>query len=79
MDRGSELKTARLSSRERSIATKIGTHLKKRQIRLAAVDLIEGMVTDFNFTSPGLIPQMESVLGENLARIVVKALQVRKI
>ena len=51
-----------------------GRHLVARGIRLAAVDLIEGLVTDFNFTSPGLIPQMEGVLDENLARPIIKAL-----
>ena len=41
------------------------------------MDLIEGYITDFNFTSPGLIPQMEGVLGKNLARPIIKALMTR--
>jgi glutathione synthase len=74
MDRGSRLAPTELTTPERKAATRIARHLKTHRIRLAAVDLIEGYVTDFNFTSPGLIPQMEGVLGENLARPIIKAL-----
>jgi glutathione synthase len=74
MDRGSRLAPARLDARERKAAARIGKHLSSRRIRLAAVDLIEGLVTDFNFTSPGLITGMENVLGENLAKPIIRAL-----
>jgi glutathione synthase len=71
IDGGSRLTSARLSREETAIALKISKHLKSRKIRLAAVDLIEGYVTDFNFTSPGLITQMETVLNTNLALPIV--------
>jgi hypothetical protein len=41
---------------------------------MAAIDLIADQVTDFNFTSPGLLVQMESLLGRNLAQPIVKSL-----
>lgn len=77
MDRGSKLVSAPLSRREKSRIPKISNHLRQRKIRLAAIDLIEGYVTDFNFTSPGLIVQMENILSENLAKPIVKRLLKR--
>jgi glutathione synthase len=74
LDRGSALAPTELSRKEKAISSQISKHLKQLEIRMAAVDLIEGYVTDFNFTSPGLIPQMETLLGENLALSVVKVL-----
>jgi glutathione synthase len=73
MDRGSQLAPTSLTAKEKKVATQIAKHLKYRKIRLAAVDLIENLITDFNFTSPGLIPQMESILNENLSRRIMNA------
>jgi glutathione synthetase len=74
MDQGSRLSPVTLSKSEKLKASRIARHLRSRKIRLAAVDLIEGYVTDFNFTSPGLIPLMEDVLNKNLSRSIMKAL-----
>lgn len=74
MDQGGTLALTELTRAEKKAAQKIGVHLKRRRIRLAAVDLIEGLITDFNFTSPGLIPQMEALLGRNLAKPILEAL-----
>jgi glutathione synthase len=74
MDQGGSVTTTQLTVPEKRAATRIGTLLRKRRVRLAAVDLIESKVTDFNLTSPGLIVQMEQVLGQNLARPIVESL-----
>ena len=74
IDLGSSLKKTTLTSLERKKSARIGKLLRKQGIRLAAVDLIEGFVTDFNFTSPGLVTQMEKTLGENLALPIIRAL-----
>jgi len=74
MDQGSRLISRPLMSREKKTAAKIARHLKRSKIRLAAVDLIDGLITDFNFTSPGLIVQMESLLNQDLASKIVKRL-----
>lgn len=74
IDRGSRMAYAPLNPAEKKAATFIGKHLRKRAIRLAAVDLIDGFVTDFNFTSPGLIVQMEFLLKRNLAQVIIQAL-----
>ena len=74
VDRGSQLTASPLNARDQKAKRAIERHLQKRGIRLAAVDVIDGQVTDFNFTSPGLIVQMEGVLNQNLARPIIQAL-----
>ncbi len=74
MDQGSRVVETTLSRAESRAARKIGEHLRRTKIRLAAVDLIDGYITDYNITSPGLITQMEFVLGVNLARDIILAL-----
>ena len=71
IDRGSMVTATSLSTREKRVVLKIGKHLKKKKIRMAAVDLIDEKVTDLNFTSPGLIVQMEKVLKTNLAKRII--------
>jgi glutathione synthase len=74
MDRGGSLSPHRLSAREKRAVQTISKKLRGKSIRLAAVDLIEGKVTDTNFTSPGLLTPMETLLGENLAQSVIQSL-----
>jgi glutathione synthase len=75
IDRGSKVEPYSLNAREKKMAQAIGKHLKKSGIRFAAIDLIDGHLTDYNFTSPGLVVQMEQVLNKNLAQIIVKSLK----
>lgn len=72
MDRGGRLEKAPLLAAEKRAADLVGKYLKKNQILWAAVDLIDGKITDFNHTSPGLIVAMEELLGKNLAREALK-------
>lgn len=74
IDQGSRLGTAPLRAAEKATIPAISKRLRVRGIRLAAVDLIEAKVSDFNFTSPGMLRQMEDLTGENLAKKVMKAL-----
>ena len=74
MDQGGTLVRTELTDHEKRQSVKIRKLLRLRKIRLAAVDLIAGKVTDFNFTSPGLLVQIEVLLGENLARTIMKSL-----
>jgi glutathione synthase len=74
MDAGGTLARAELSESERRSVQKIGKRLRARRIRMAAVDLIEELVTDFNVTSPGLLVPMEALEGRNLARPIVESL-----
>ncbi len=74
MDQGATLGRCELTPAEKKASLKIGKHLVNRKIRMAAVDLIDGLITDFNFTSPGLIVQMEALLGKNLAGTIIARL-----
>jgi glutathione synthase len=74
IDGGSALRETTLSASEKKTARTLGKFLKQQKIRLAAIDLIDGFVTDFNFTSPGLITMMEKVLNTDLARPIIRAL-----
>jgi hypothetical protein len=77
MDKGGTLAPHELTARERTQAVQLGVVLRQEAIRLAAVDLIDGWATDFSFTSPGLLPAMEELLGRNLALPIVQALVLR--
>jgi glutathione synthase len=74
IDRGSRLAPHAPTATEKRAATAISRRLRVLGVRLAAVDLIEDFVTDFNLTSPGLITQMEKITGRNLARPIIEAL-----
>ena len=74
IDGGSRVARTKLNRREKAVVIRISKHLKTEKIRLAAVDLIEGLITDFNFTSPGLIVAMEEVLAIDLAAPIVRAI-----
>ena len=74
IDQGSRLAKCTLTLREKRIAQSISKYLKQNGIRLAAIDLIGPWVSDFNFTSPGLIPLMETTMGMNLARPILDSL-----
>ena len=74
MHKGGTLEPHELTDLERQRVPVIGAHLERSGVWLAAVDLIDGWVTDFNVTSPGLLVDTESVLQRNLARPVIEAL-----
>ena len=74
IDQGSRMEPAKLSKRETTVVSAVSRHLKHLKIRLAAVDLIGGYVTDFNFTSPGLLRELELINQKNLARPIIEAL-----
>lgn len=71
---GGKIELNPLTAQEKKAALAIGKYLKKRKIRLAAVDLISGYITDFNYTSPALITEMERVLRRNLSKEIIKVL-----
>lgn len=74
MDHGGTLGPATLNATDKKAVLAIGKILKQEEILWAAVDLIDGKVTDFNHTSPGLLVAMEGLLGKNLARSALKPL-----
>ena len=77
MDKGAACLACDLTPGETRLAAGVGGALRAAGVRLAAVDLIAGQVTDWNLTSPGMLPIMERVLDRNLAAKVVGALAGR--
>lgn len=75
MDQGGTIEPAKISARHQGRVRKLAGLLRRHGIRLAAIDWIDGWVTDFNITSPGLIVGMEEALGRELAPRIVRALQ----
>jgi glutathione synthase len=74
MDKGSSCLACDLTLSEARLSATIGEVFRKEGVRLAAVDVIAGQVTDWNLTSPGMLPIMERVLHQNLSARVVRAL-----
>jgi glutathione synthase len=79
IDEGSRITSYQLTPAEHAIAEEIGKTNASLGILMAAVDLIDGKICDYNITSPGLLMQLEEVNeGKNLARIVLdRALEYR--
>jgi glutathione synthase len=73
-NKGAKVESCGLSSEQQFIVGKLTAHLKRRNIMMAAVDLIGSYVTDLNFTSPGLLVEMERVYSSNLAIHVANCL-----
>lgn len=74
MDLGGSVVPTQLTDGEKAAALMIGDYLRERKVRMAAVDLIDGLVTDFNFTSPGLIIHLEKAMGLDLATPIAASL-----
>lgn len=64
----------RLSPDEEIIALRIGEYLKRRGIRLAAADILNGYLLELNFASPGLLVETEHATKENLATQIIRRL-----
>lgn len=74
MDKHAACEPCELKESESRLAAAIGDAFRSERIRLAAVDFIGNHVTDWNLTSPGMIPMMERVLQRNLARPIIETL-----
>jgi glutathione synthase len=74
IDSGSRIEAHEPGPTEKEVARRIGLALKRQKVALAAVDLIDGRICDYNITSPGLLVQLEEVHQENLARVVIEKL-----
>lgn len=75
MDRGSRLEKTQIPRRLKPRLDQVSKWLKRHKIQLAAVDWIDGKITDFNITSPGLIVGMEKLLKQELAKKIIRRLQ----
>ena len=72
LDHGDELRKYQLTAHEKKIAARIGLFLKKRGIKMAAIDLINSKIIDFNISSPGLLKEMEDTWGQNFSNDIMQ-------
>jgi glutathione synthase len=75
IDHGSKIEAYHPTLREQEIALEVGSSLWDQGIALAAIDFIDGKISDYNITSPGLLVQLEKVHGgKNFAAEILKAI-----
>jgi glutathione synthase len=75
MVRGGAAAVTELTDREREICATIGPELKRRGLLLVGIDVIDGLLTEINVTSPTGIRAIKRVGGPDLAVAVWDAIE----
>jgi len=70
MDFGATSKPCVLTPREEEISITVGTFLKNNGVLFAALDLIDGHLSEINVTSPGLLKHTNEIMGTDLGIIL---------
>ncbi|MBB4017093.1 glutathione synthase [Chelatococcus caeni] len=78
MVRGGAAKPTDLTAREREICETIGPALKERGLVLVGIDVIDGLLTEINVTSPTGIRAIKRLGGPDLAVSVWDAIERRR-
>ena len=78
MVRGGSPKETDLTPREREICATIGPELKRRGLILVGIDVIDGMLTEINVTSPTGIRAIRNVGGPDVAAMVWDAIEAKR-
>ena len=69
---------AELTARERDICARIGPELKRREFLLVGIDVIGGMLTEINVTSPTGIREVKRFGGADIAALFWDAVELRR-
>jgi glutathione synthase len=77
MVRGGAAKETELTPREREICATIGPELKRRGLVFVGIDVIGGLLTEINVTSPTGIRAIKRVGGPDLAVAIWDAIEAR--
>ena len=77
MDFGAKAKSYELNERELELSTRVGAFLFERGVVFAALDIIDGWLSEINITSPGLLRHCNDVMGTNLESELEDALERR--
>lgn len=73
-DLGATLSKTTLTSREKKMCREIGDFFKKNGIFFAGLDVIDGKLTEINFTSPGLLWEWNELTQKRYERKIVDQL-----
>ncbi|MFH1808751.1 MAG: hypothetical protein ABIJ09_08395 [Pseudomonadota bacterium] len=66
LDAGASVQACELTPPERALLEEVGTWLAAHGVLFAAVDLIDGLLSEINITSPGLLHEMNVLNGTQL-------------
>ncbi len=78
MVRGGSPKDTELTPREREICATIGPALKERGLILVGIDVIDGMLTEINVTSPTGIRAIKNLGGPDVAAMTWDAIEAKR-
>jgi glutathione synthase len=79
MVRGGSPKETELSPRERDICKTIGPALKQRGLILVGIDVIDGLLTEINVTSPTGIRAIRNLGGPDVAALTWDAIEKKRV
>jgi glutathione synthase len=68
---------SRLTDREREICARIGPELKSRGMIFVGIDVIGGLMTEINVTSPTGIQEIDRYDGSNLSGLIWDAIEAK--
>ncbi|ORE93647.1 glutathione synthase [Acuticoccus yangtzensis] len=77
MVRGGAAAATDLSPREREICERVGPALRERGLLFTGIDVIDGMLTEINVTSPTGIRAVEKLGGPNVAAMYWDAVEAK--
>jgi glutathione synthase len=78
MVRGGVAKATELTAREREICERLKPELKKRTLLFAGIDVIGGLLTEINVTSPTGIRAVKKLGGPDIAALIWDAIERKR-
>jgi glutathione synthase len=78
MVRGGAAKATELTAREKHICERLGPALRQRGLLFVGIDVIDGMLTEINVTSPTGIRAVRSLGGPDIAALIWDKIEARR-
>jgi glutathione synthase len=78
MVRGGAAKGTELTAREHEICKRIGPELKRRGLLFTGIDVIGGLLTEINVTSPTGIRSIKNLGGADIAKMIWDAIEQKR-
>jgi glutathione synthase len=79
MVRGGAAKATELTAREKHICERLGPALRERGLLFVGIDVIDGMLTEINVTSPTGIRAVRSLGGPDIAALIWDKIEARRV